>query len=152
MGGFSTWLYYLFIKIFVYCIITVQIANKVGCKQRNCHRDVVTSCSRADEYPGSWETGRIRLQDLIVYIGKLSRCWSLRPAEGDKGKEPRWPHLNKQRHDNSTVYKSETILINWTETVTKHLNLFSKRHISLESMPCMECLQSACKQNIRDRR
>jgi hypothetical protein len=34
MGGFSTWLYYLFIKIFVYCIIIVQIANKVGCKQK----------------------------------------------------------------------------------------------------------------------
>jgi hypothetical protein len=34
MGAFSTWLYYLFIKIFVYCIIIVQIANKVGCKQK----------------------------------------------------------------------------------------------------------------------
>jgi hypothetical protein len=30
MGGFSTLLYYLFVKIFVYCIIIVQIANKVG--------------------------------------------------------------------------------------------------------------------------
>jgi hypothetical protein len=34
MGGFSTWLYYLFIKLFFYCIITVQIANKVGCKKK----------------------------------------------------------------------------------------------------------------------
>jgi hypothetical protein len=34
MGGFSTWLYYSFIKIFVECIIIVQIANKVGCKQK----------------------------------------------------------------------------------------------------------------------
>jgi hypothetical protein len=34
MGGFSTWLYYLFIKIIVYFIIIVQIANKVGCKQK----------------------------------------------------------------------------------------------------------------------
>jgi hypothetical protein len=37
MGGFSTWLYYLFVKIFVYCIIIVQIANKVGCiHKKNC--------------------------------------------------------------------------------------------------------------------
>jgi hypothetical protein len=28
-------MYYLFIKIFVYCIIIVQIANKVGCKKIN---------------------------------------------------------------------------------------------------------------------
>jgi hypothetical protein len=34
MGCFSTLLYYLFIKIFVYCIIIVQIANKVGCIQK----------------------------------------------------------------------------------------------------------------------
>jgi hypothetical protein len=32
MGSFSTWLYDLFIKIFVYCIIIVQIANKEGFK------------------------------------------------------------------------------------------------------------------------
>jgi hypothetical protein len=35
MGDFATWLYYLFIKIFVYCIIIVQIANKVGCNKKN---------------------------------------------------------------------------------------------------------------------
>jgi hypothetical protein len=29
MGGFSTWLYYLFVRIFVYCTIVVQIANKL---------------------------------------------------------------------------------------------------------------------------
>jgi hypothetical protein len=38
MGGFSTWLYYLFLKIFVYCIIIVQIANKVGCKKIYIYR------------------------------------------------------------------------------------------------------------------
>jgi hypothetical protein len=32
MRGFSIWLYFLFIKIFVYCIIIVQIANIVGLK------------------------------------------------------------------------------------------------------------------------
>jgi hypothetical protein len=34
IGSFSTWLYYLFVKIFVYCIIIVQIANKVGNKKK----------------------------------------------------------------------------------------------------------------------
>jgi hypothetical protein len=35
MGGFSTWLYYLFVKIFVYCIIIVQTTNKVGNFKKN---------------------------------------------------------------------------------------------------------------------
>jgi hypothetical protein len=39
MGGFSTWLHYLFAKIFVYCIIIVQIANKVRNKKNIYHID-----------------------------------------------------------------------------------------------------------------
>jgi hypothetical protein len=46
MGGFSTWLYYLFVKIFVYCIIIVQIANKVENKKAYLLKRKRVSASR----------------------------------------------------------------------------------------------------------